>query len=56
MMTDQEFIKEAFAIAFGESARAVPKETGLTREFTREEVLERLSEFSDNALNWEEDR
>jgi|TARA_B100001094_G_scaffold301824_1_gene328480 hypothetical protein len=52
-MKDKEFIEEVFEIAFGDSARCVPKETGLPREFTKEEVLERLMEFSDNALKWE---
>ena len=53
-MKDKEFIKEVFEIAFGDRAVCVPKETGLPREFTKEEVLERLMEFSDNALKWEE--
>ena len=50
----EQFIKEVFEIAFGDSARCVPSETGKPREFTKEEVLERLMEFSDNALKWEE--
>lgn len=54
VMTDKKFIEEVFEIAFGDSARCVPKETGHPREFTKEEVLERLMEFSDNALKWEE--
>jgi len=53
-MSDKEFIKEVFEIAFGDRAVCVPKETGLPREFTKEEVLEQLKEFSDNALKWEE--
>ena len=53
-MKDKEFIEEVFEIAFGDSAKCVPEETGLPREFTKEEVLERLMEFSDNALKWEE--
>ena len=52
-MKNKKFIKEVFEIAFGDSAKCVPEETGLPREFTKEEVLERLMEFSDNALNWE---
>ena len=52
-MTDKDFIKEVFEIAFGDSAICVPEETGKPREFTKGEVLERLMEFSDNALNWE---
>ena len=54
MMSNEEFIKEVFEIAFGDSAKCVPEETGKPREFTKEEVLERLMEFSDNALKWEE--
>ena len=50
----EQFIDEVCEIAFGDSARCVPKETGHPREFTKEEVLERLMEFSDNALKWEE--
>ena len=53
-MSDKEFIKEVFEIAFGDRAVCVPKETGLPREFTKEEVLEQLKEISDNALKWEE--
>ena len=52
-MKDKEFIKEVFEIAFGDSAKCVPEATGKPREFTKEEVLERLREFSDNALKWE---
>ena len=40
------FIKEAFDLAVGEN--------GLTREFHPDEVIERLKEFSDNALKYEE--
>ena len=40
--------------AFGDSAKCVRFATGKPREFTKEEVLERLREFSDNALKWEE--
>jgi len=52
-MKNKEFINDVFEIAFGDQARCVPKETGKPREFTKEEVLERLMEFSDNALKWE---
>ena len=49
-MTDEEFIKEVFEIACGYGAICVPEDTGNLREFTKEEVLEKLMEFSDNAL------
>jgi hypothetical protein len=52
-MKNKEFINDVFEIAFGDQARCVPEATGLPREFTKEEVLERLMEFSDNALKWE---
>ena len=46
-MTDKDFIKEVFQIAFGEGCMEcdVP--------YDKEEVLEKLMEFSDNALKWE---
>jgi len=50
----EQFIDEVCEIAFGDSAKWVRFATGKPREFTREEVLERLREFSDNALKWEE--
>ena len=40
------FIEEVYEIAFGEDA--------LHREFHPDEVIERLKEFSDNALKYEE--
>ena len=40
------FINEAFDLAVGEN--------GLKREFHPDEIIERLREFSDNALKWEE--
>jgi len=40
------FIEEAYEIAFGEDA--------LHREFHPDEVIERLKEFSDDALKYEE--
>ena len=47
MMNDKDFIKEVFQIAFGEGCMEcdVP--------YDKEEVLEKLMEFSDNALKWE---
>tara|TARA_R110000744_G_scaffold55042_3_gene116519 strand:- start:1832 stop:2038 length:207 start_codon:yes stop_codon:yes gene_type:complete len=54
IMTDKKFIEEVFEIACGDGARCVMWATGQPREFTKEEVLERLMEFSDNALKWEE--
>ncbi len=50
----EQFIDEVCEIAFGDSAKCVRFATGKPREFTKEEVLERLMEFSDNALKWEE--
>ena len=41
-MTEREFIEEVFEIAFGDDA--------INRDFSYEEVLERLREFSDKAL------
>ena len=40
-MTEREFIEEVFEIAFGDDA--------INRDFSYEEVLERLREFSDKA-------
>ena len=42
----ETFINEAFDLAVGEN--------GLRREFTCDEIIERLREFSDNALKYEE--
>tara|TARA_R100000315_G_scaffold45430_1_gene20554 strand:- start:1228 stop:1413 length:186 start_codon:yes stop_codon:yes gene_type:complete len=55
-MTNEQFIKEVFEIAFGDGARCVEKNDNevKAREFTKEEVLEQLKEFSDNALMFEE--
>jgi len=54
-MTNEEFIKEVFEIAFGDGARCVENNDHevKAREFTKEEVLEQLKEFSDNALKSE---
>jgi len=54
-MTNEEFIKEVFEIAFGDGARCVENNDNevKAREFTKEEVLEQLKEFSDNALKSE---
>ena len=49
-MTKEQFIKEIFEIAFGE--------TGLTQELLDQEdyqtVVNKIMEYSDNALKWEE--
>ena len=45
-MTPTEFMKEVYEIAFGDQA--------YYRGFFPEEVIERLQEFSDNALELEE--
>ena len=48
-MTKEQFIKKIFEIAFGE--------TQLTKELLKEEdyeiVVEKIMEYSDNALKWE---
>ena len=41
-MTEREFIEEVFEIAFGDNA--------INRDFSYEEVLGQLREFSDKAL------
>jgi len=45
-MTKDQFIEEIYEIAFGDNA--------INRDFDFEEVIERIQEFSDNALKWEE--
>jgi len=49
-MTKEQFIKEIFEIAFGE--------TQLTKELLKEEdyesVAAKIMEYSDNALKWED--
>ena len=45
-MTKQDFIEAVYEIAFGDDA--------INRDYSMPEVLERLMEFSDNALKWEE--
>ena len=49
-MTKEQFIKEIFEIAFGE--------TRLTQELLDQEdyqtVVNKIMEYSDNALKWEE--
>ena len=42
----EAFIEEVFEIAFGENA--------INRDFSMGEVLDKLMEFSDNALKYEE--
>ena len=49
-MNKDEFIKEAFEIACGADAHY--SEEFAPRAFTYEEVLERLREFSDDALRY----
>ena len=43
---NDKFIEEVFELAFGDNA--------INKGYTREEVLEKLREFSDNALKVEE--
>ena len=45
-MTKNQFIEEIYEIAFGDNA--------INRDFSFEEVIERIQEFSDNALKYEE--
>ncbi len=42
MSKEKEFVEDVFEIAFGDNA--------INRDFSYEEVLERLREFSDKAL------
>jgi len=45
-MEDKQFIEEVFEIAFGDNA--------VNNDYTREEVIKKLREFSDDALNKED--
>ena len=45
-LTKDQFIEEVYEIAFGDNA--------INRDFGFEEVIERIQEFSDNALKYEE--
>jgi len=49
-ISDQEFIDKAYEIAFGADAMLRRKHYF----YGHEAVLEKLKEFSDNALKWEE--
>ena len=50
-MTDQEFIDNVYELAFGEDARTrLPKDLA----YEHEEVLEKLKEFEQWSLKWEE--
>jgi len=40
-MTDKEFIEEVYEIAFGDNA--------INREFTQQDVLDQLRQFSDDS-------
>ena len=44
-MTDKEFIEAVYELAFGDNA--------INRNFTYEDVITQLREFSDDALKWE---
>lgn len=46
-VADKEFLADVFEIAFGDDA--------INRDFSYEEVLERLREFSDKALENEDE-
>ena len=45
-MTKDQFIEEVYEIAFGDNA--------INRDYSMGEVLDRLMEFSNNALKYEE--
>ena len=45
-MTDSRFIEEIYELAFGDDA--------INRNFSHDEVIEQIREFSDHALEWEE--
>ena len=45
-MSDSRFIEEIYEIAFGDDA--------INRNFSHDEVIQQIREFSDHALNWEE--
>ena len=45
-MSDSRFIEEIYELAFGEDA--------INRNFSHDEVIEQIREFSDNALEWEQ--
>lgn len=42
---DKDFIEQVFELAFGDDA--------INRDYTRQEVLEKLKEFSDKGLDTE---
>ena len=44
--TKDQFIEEVYEMAFGDDA--------INKDYSMPEVLEKLMEFSDNALKWEE--
>tara|TARA_R100000329_G_scaffold150414_1_gene143275 strand:+ start:3521 stop:3667 length:147 start_codon:yes stop_codon:yes gene_type:complete len=46
-MTESEFLEEIYELAFGDDA--------LNKGYEPKDVLDRLKEFSDNALKWEEE-
>ncbi len=45
-LSSYQFREEVYEIAFGDNA--------INRGFSDEEVIEKLFEYSQNALNWEE--
>lgn len=44
-MNKNQFIEEVYEIAFGDDA--------INKNYSYEEVIERLTEYSENALKWE---
>ena len=44
---DNKFIEDIYEIAFGSDA--------IKKDYTRDDVLEKLMEFSNNSLKWEEE-
>ncbi len=53
-MTNKEFISEVFEIAFGADAFLHEGDELVKRGFSKEECLETLREFEENAYKYEE--
>ena len=46
VVLDRDFVEEVWELAFGENA--------WNKEYNDQEVLEKLKQYSDHALKWEE--
>lgn len=57
-MTNEEFIKEVFEIAFGDDAKCVENNEHevKAREFTKEEAIDQIIEYIDHSLKYEEEK